>query len=511
MKTLIFIICLLFPFKSYTQSIIWERELNTYEYLATSLFPSIIDSDGNVVTLIDEGTFGCFRYHFVKYNKNGELLSWKPYTVIPPLAPMSLYETSFGYKVFSFIMADYSKNVQGLPMIINLSKIGDTINFVCPYDIYIDSNISKYATKYMLFQYNNNSTYNNGLFFNAIIKDQIRIDTNTYLERQHLIVQAYDTVGKNKWRFGIDTIKTNGNYYFWDMKLSSDNNIIILSSLLPNTSDIKSQIMQIIKIDSNGNIIKKIEYPVIKRPFAPRAIVESNNSDLIILCQDLNTLGYFLTILDSNGKFLNFFEIPTKNDKLQLYRLKKTPNGNFLVFGKTFIEKTQSKGYNTRNIIFNINSDFVLKSYLEWYEHPNDSGSTSLVDILFIDNKNFIGIGYKDNTKFYIAKFVLDSITGVSEPSERGSKKVISLIITPNPATDYIEINLNNRNLKDAVERVKVYDVLGNVVVSLGDSRFRGNDIIVSDEGNVRLDISMLAPGVYFIKVGDIVSKFVKM
>jgi len=38
-----------------------------------------------------------------------------------------------------------------------------------------------------------------------------------------------------------------------------------------------------------------------------------------------------------------------------------------------------------------------------------------------------------------------------------------------------------------------------------------GNDIIDSDEGNVRLDISMLAPGVYFVRVGWQVLKFVKM
>jgi hypothetical protein len=43
------------------------------------------------------------------------------------------------------------------------------------------------------------------------------------------------------------------------------------------------------------------------------------------------------------------------------------------------------------------------------------------------------------------------------------------------------------------------------------DSRLRGNDIFVSSEGNVRIDISGLAAGVYFVRVGDVVRKFFKL
>ncbi len=43
--------------------------------------------------------------------------------------------------------------------------------------------------------------------------------------------------------------------------------------------------------------------------------------------------------------------------------------------------------------------------------------------------------------------------------------------ISPNPATGEVNIKLNNHTLKGAVKSVRVYDVLGNVVVSLGDSR----------------------------------------
>ncbi len=95
------------------------------------------------------------------------------------------------------------------------------------------------------------------------------------------------------------------------------------------------------------------------------------------------------------------------------------------------------------------------------------------------------------------------------ESGTNNQEQYSQISISPNPASEYIEINIPT--LEMGLGGVSVFDVLGNVVVSLGDSRFRGNDIIVSDDGNVRLDISMLAPGVYFVRVGGQVLKFVKM
>jgi len=84
------------------------------------------------------------------------------------------------------------------------------------------------------------------------------------------------------------------------------------------------------------------------------------------------------------------------------------------------------------------------------------------------------------------------------------------ILITPNPARDYIELQINNHTLKGVVENVKVFDVLGMEVIkattpSLRDTPpYEGGEI-------VRLDVSGLAPGVYFVQVGDKIFKFVKM
>jgi len=80
-----------------------------------------------------------------------------------------------------------------------------------------------------------------------------------------------------------------------------------------------------------------------------------------------------------------------------------------------------------------------------------------------------------------------------------------NFIITPNPATDYIDIaEAGNRTLKDAV---KVYDVLGNIVLS-SPACSAGTP---SEGGHIRLDVSGLAAGVYFVRVGGKMYKFVKL
>jgi hypothetical protein len=107
--------------------------------------------------------------------------------------------------------------------------------------------------------------------------------------------------------------------------------------------------------------------------------------------------------------------------------------------------------------------------------------------------------------KDYNAIFSEDcSLVSVDEETNLGK----DITISPNPAGDYVEINnviLRSEATKDPVI---LYDLLGS---KLMDSRLRGNDIFVSEEGNVRIDISSLSPGVYFVRIGSYFAKFVKM
>jgi hypothetical protein len=77
--------------------------------------------------------------------------------------------------------------------------------------------------------------------------------------------------------------------------------------------------------------------------------------------------------------------------------------------------------------------------------------------------------------------------------------------LIPNPASDFIEIELgDNHTLKGVVESVKIYNFLGELVI-VSDT-----PPAPSQGGNLRIDVSHLSPGVYFVRIGDEVKKFVK-
>jgi hypothetical protein len=115
---------------------------------------------------------------------------------------------------------------------------------------------------------------------------------------------------------------------------------------------------------------------------------------------------------------------------------------------------------------------------------------------------------YKKGTTEYGKK--LDFTVGVAD-----SKDISGITISPNPATDYIEISYPPSRegaggvspvILSEAKDLCIYDVLGmefttpNLTPTLSEG-----------EGVVRLDVSHLSPGVYFVRVGNVVRKFVKM
>lgn len=123
--------------------------------------------------------------------------------------------------------------------------------------------------------------------------------------------------------------------------------------------------------------------------------------------------------------------------------------------------------------------------------------------------------GKLDDIRIYKRALSEEEILGLTNVGDNTKSNSDNLSIFPNPTSDFIEVKINNVMLsedKNQVPRVKVFNVLGSVIVSLGDSRFRGNDIFVSQEGEmIRIDVSQLSPGVYFVQIGSRVQRFVKL
>lgn len=83
-------------------------------------------------------------------------------------------------------------------------------------------------------------------------------------------------------------------------------------------------------------------------------------------------------------------------------------------------------------------------------------------------------------------------------------EQVTNISISPNPASDYIMISLSNKELQlfYAEDKVQIFDVFGIEVMS---------EPIHPMTASHRMNIERLLQGVYFIRIGNEVVKFVKM
>jgi len=124
--------------------------------------------------------------------------------------------------------------------------------------------------------------------------------------------------------------------------------------------------------------------------------------------------------------------------------------------------------------------------------------SQSFHDILYDGNSTLFAA--TDDGVYKIFN-VLDDITEIFIDDK--------LIISPNPASDYLEISYSpssNHRVNPMVDTdIVVYNVFGTKIPP------RLTSSATPQKGNLQLDVSGLSPGFYFVRVGEMVGKFVKM
>ncbi len=152
-----------------------------------------------------------------------------------------------------------------------------------------------------------------------------------------------------------------------------------------------------------------------------------------------------------------------------------------------------------------------------WFEVTDElplDDNLIIKDIVSNNSDVYIITSHEKKYKFY--KYEINS----SVEENYISKSNFS--ITPNPASDYIEISFSNKGLQPFAnsEEIEIYDVLGERVYSTKDTE-RSRSAEVGNGGSfsgyfdyaqqpLRIDVSNLPRGVYFVRIGDKVEKFVK-
>ena len=99
-----------------------------------------------------------------------------------------------------------------------------------------------------------------------------------------------------------------------------------------------------------------------------------------------------------------------------------------------------------------------------------------------------------------VSSLMIDSRSGEAKQEPSSVNEDVSSLVSiyPNPATDYFEIKTDK-----IIDEIEIFDILGR--------KHPVTSCHPSIEGNYRLDIFELQPGVYFVRVGSEMLKFVKI
>jgi hypothetical protein len=139
------------------------------------------------------------------------------------------------------------------------------------------------------------------------------------------------------------------------------------------------------------------------------------------------------------------------------------------------------------------------------------SGQTRSTDFHVTETafqKDFIGKNGKNDS--FVSIFKLQNISSVK------SQKNKYIEISPNPVQDYLQINPpqspfgkgGSEFASRGISEIVIYNVLGEKVMNLSSVGGGGSE--VAGGGQIKINVSNLPTGMYFIKIGDRVEKFVK-
>jgi hypothetical protein len=127
---------------------------------------------------------------------------------------------------------------------------------------------------------------------------------------------------------------------------------------------------------------------------------------------------------------------------------------------------------------------------ITWHSLDNNlTKNKRIYDLCLVKNGAYLG------TQGY-SVFKTDYLMDIEPP-----QSIPDLDIFPNPATDFIEIPVGTRRAVSEQTDVRISNIFGQNVLSVG----------VQNLEHLRIDVSGLVPGMFFVRIGDRVAKFIKL
>jgi len=176
-------------------------------------------------------------------------------------------------------------------------------------------------------------------------------------------------------------------------------------------------------------------------------------------------------------------------------------NKNVCIFGRSFkSSKTDSTVYKLLLMIYDTKGNFIEK--YNWNSNPLDSTSEhSIFDVLDLSNGNLLLTVLSNNGMKIEFLEIKPKLTSNNENEEF----IIKSLLYPNPAID----KLTFFQIPNGTVSYEIFDIFGERVLSTPSSLRDATP----QEGNFKIDVSFLPPGIYFLKLNNQVKpiKFVKI
>lgn len=493
-KVLILLPCFIYLCSS--QAIIWETEyeLDFRPYICHLV---LVDSDGNIINIIDSGfnvIDGKEFSYFLKFNNNGEFLTHKELfsnSLVNNKAfrvPIAICQTGTEYQILGGIsQSPFFISSGALPMIAIANQDGFTTMIHKPYDTDLASNYNSYGLKsYRAVKFNNTIAVDKK-FFNGYSKEYVEIDEFMSRSNSHIIIACYDSLGKLLWRKGYDSLGVGGeSYTLCDIKTTQFKTIMLLC--FQHSLQYYDTRLKLLEIDYDGNVVNQFNITLNDNTFKPIEAIRFDDGNYCFLNyyydSKTNYLN-FIMITDSQGNIINKVDIPHKGLGTRLSKLKLSNDSGLICLGRIIAE-----GFSddiVKLYMFKMNKELELR--WEYKSSPEPSLDIDFNDLVFLKDNEFIVTGYKNRKNLYLAKFKdLDSTVNYIENEQDNQ----NFNISPNPVNDILSINSSIE-----LNKIEIFSSLGLKVLET--------------EWKKKIDVSGLTQGVYFLRAGYNIVKFIKL